>query len=168
MELIRVRSERRDDLEAINTIHEMSFPTTVEAQIVNQLRQSGHLSVSLVAELTGTVVGHIAFSPVNTVHGDVGAGLGPLAVWDPYRRQGVGAQLVNEGLAACTRTGFGWAVVLGEPNYYSRFGFRSGKAFGLHDEFGGGDAFQVIELVAGALPSGAGRVQYSPEFYDAK
>ena len=60
--------------------------------------------------------------------------------------------------------GFGWVVVLGEPEYYSRFGFRPASAFGLSDEYGGGPAFQAVELVAGALPVGAGLVRYAPEF----
>jgi putative acetyltransferase len=53
---------------------------------------------------------------------------------------------------------------MGEPAYYSRFGFRPAAEFGLADEYGGGPAFQAIELVPGALPIGAGLVQYAPEF----
>ena len=67
-------------------------------------------------------------------------------------------------MAACRAAGFGWAVVMGEPAYYARFGFRPASGFGLCDEYGGGSAFQVIELLPGALPSGAGLVRYAPEF----
>ncbi len=55
-------------------------------------------------------------------------------------------------------------MVLGEPAYYSRFGFRPAPEFGLSDQYGGGSAFQVIELVPGALPVGAGLVRYAPQF----
>ena len=67
-------------------------------------------------------------------------------------------------LAECRLAGFGWAVVLGEPAYYARFGFSPASAVGLGDEYGGGPAFQVIELIPGQLPSGAGIVSYAPEF----
>jgi putative acetyltransferase len=53
---------------------------------------------------------------------------------------------------------------MGEPAYYSRIGFRPAAEFGLSDEYGGGQAFQAIELVPGALPVGAGLVRYAPEF----
>jgi putative acetyltransferase len=68
------------------------------------------------------------------------------------------------GLEACRIAGFGWVVVMGEPAYYSRFGFRPAAEFGLFDDYGGGPAFQAIELVPEALPVGAGVVRYAPEF----
>ena len=71
---------------------------------------------------------------------------------------------VRAGLEACRAAGFGWAVVMGEPAYYSRFGFRPAAEFGLSDEYGGGPAFQAVELLAGALPVGGGLVRYAPEF----
>jgi putative acetyltransferase len=120
--------------------------------------------VSLVAEVDGEVVGHVGFSPVTVASGAVGAGLAPLAVVEPYRRRGVAAELVRSGIAACGAAGFGWAVVLGEPEYYGRFGFRAASEFGLSDEYGGGAAFQAIELTPGALPVGVGLVRYAPEF----
>jgi putative acetyltransferase len=59
---------------------------------------------------------------------------------------------------------FGWVVVLGEPAYYARFGFRPASEFGLSDEYRGGSAFQAMELIDGALPAGAGLVRYAHEF----
>jgi putative acetyltransferase len=72
--------------------------------------------------------------------------------------------LIRAGLDACRERGFGWVVVLGEPQFYSRFGFRPAAEFGLWDEYGGGDAFQALELATGALPVNAGLVRYAPEF----
>jgi putative acetyltransferase len=117
-----------------------------------------------VAEVGGAVVGHVAFSPVTTAGGAVGVGLGPVAVVDSHRRRGIAAELVRAGLDACRASGFGWAVVLGEPAYYGRFGFRAAESFGLSDDYGGGSAFQAIELSPGAMPTGAGLVRYAPEF----
>ena len=162
--MVSVHSERPGDVAAIHAVHAASFPTELEARLVGLLRTAGRLPVSLVAKVGGAVVGHIAFSPVTAASGAAGAGLAPVAVAEPHRRQGVAAELVRLGLEACRIAGFGWVVVMGEPAYYSRFGFRPAAEFGLSDEYGGGQAFQAIELVPGALPVGAGLVRYAPEF----
>jgi putative acetyltransferase len=159
-----VRSEGPQDIAAIREILLASFPSDAEARLVELLRDAGHLAVALVAEIDGRVVGHAAFSSVSTAAGAPGVGLAPIAVMPAQRCHGVGRELVERGLAACTSLGFGWAVVLGEPAYYSRFGFVLAADSGLVDEYGGGRAFQVIELIPGSLPVGAGLVRYAPEF----
>jgi putative acetyltransferase len=159
-----IRPEQPGDVAAIHGVHSASFPTDAEARLVNLLRAAEHLTLSLLAEADGADVGHVAFSPVSTSTGDEGIGLGPVAVLESRRCQGIAAQLIEAGLAACRSAGFGWAVVLGEPAYYSRFGFRPATSFGLSDEYGGGPAFQALELIPGKLPIGAGLVRYSPEF----
>jgi putative acetyltransferase len=159
-----IRPERPDDVAAIYAVHAASFPTDAEARLVDSLRAADRLPVSLVAEVDGAVVGHIAFSPVTVAAGADGMGLAPVAVAEAYRRRGIAAQLVQAGLEVCRAAGCGWVVVLGAPGYYGRFGFRPGQSFGLSDEYGGGSAFQAVELVPGALPVGAGLVRYAPEF----
>jgi len=159
-----VRVEQPSDVATIHALHAACFPSAVEAQLVDLLRTAGRLSVSLVAELEEEIVGHVAFSPVSVATGAVGAGLAPVAVEVRCRRQGIAAELIRVGLQACRRADYGWAVVLGEPGYYARFGFRPATEFGLSDEYGGGLAFQALELVTGALPVGAGLVKYAPEF----
>jgi putative acetyltransferase len=159
-----IHLERPGDAAAIYAVHAASFPTDLEARLVDLLRAAGRLSVSLVAEVDGAVIGHVGFSPVTATSATAGAGLAPLAVAQPQRRQGIAAKLVQEGLQACLIAGFDWAVELGKPAYYARFGFRPAAEFGLSDEFGGGPAFQVIELVPGMLPVEGGLVRYAPEF----
>jgi putative acetyltransferase len=159
-----IRPERPTDAAAIHAVHAASFPTPAEARLVDVLRAAGRLRVSLVAEIDGAIVGHIAFSPVTATSGTSGAGLAPLAVAQAYRRRGIAAELVRTGLDACRTAGFGWAVVLGAPTYYGRFGFAAAAEFGLSDEYGGGPAFQAIALIPGALPVGAGLVRYAAEF----
>lgn len=159
-----VRPERPADAMAIRAVHVASFPTDAEARLVDLLRAAGRLTISLMAEADGAIVGHVAFSPVTTATGVVGAGLAPVAVVPAHRRRGIAARLIAAGLDACRAAGFGWAVVLGEPGYYARFGFRPATEFGLADEYGGGPAFQAMELVRGQLPTGAGLVRYAPEF----
>jgi putative acetyltransferase len=162
--MVAIHPERPGDVAAVHAVHTASFPTDVEARLVDLLRSAGRLPVSLVAEIGDAVVGHVAFSPVTTASGAIGVGLAPVAVVESHRRQGIAAALVRAGLEACRAAGFGWAVVMGEAAYYSRFGFRPASEFGLSDEYGGGPAFQAIELVPGALPLGAGLVRYAPEF----
>ena len=159
-----VRPEQPGDAAAIYAVHAASFPSAAEARLVDLLRVAGRLCVSLVAEIGDVIIGHIAFSPVTIRTGVPGAGLAPVAVAESHRRQGIAAELIRAGLAACRAAGFGWVVVLGEPAYYSRFGFHAASEFGLCDEYGGGPAFQCVELVPGALPVGAGLVRYAPEF----
>jgi putative acetyltransferase len=159
-----IRPEQPADMEAIHAVHAASFPTELEAGLVDALRNSGRLSVSLVAEIGETIVGHVAFSPVKTAAEATGIGLGPVAVIEIHRRQGVAAQLIQKGLVACKAAGFTWAVVLGDPAYYGRFGFRAAAEFGLNDEYGGGRHFQALEFAPGRIPTGGGLVRYAPEF----
>ncbi|MEI6726755.1 MAG: N-acetyltransferase [Actinomycetes bacterium] len=167
--MTEVRAEQAGDAPAIRAVLGACFPTEAEARLVELLRADFSLPVSLVADQGGELIGHVAFSPVSldshTEAGAVrGAGLAPLAVLEAHRRQGVGTALACAGLDACATAGFGWIVVLGDPRYYARFGFRPAAEAGLHDEYGGGPAFQVLELRPGSLPVGAGLVRYSPEF----
>jgi putative acetyltransferase len=159
-----IRPEQPGDAAAIHSVHIESFPTPAEARLVDLLRAADSLLVSLVAEVDDIIVGHVAFSAVTAATGKPGAGLAPIAVAGPYRGRGIAAELVRAGLDACRAAGIGWAVVLGDPAYYSRFGFRPAVEFGLSSEYGAGSAFQALELIPGALPVGARLVRYAAAF----
>ena len=64
----------------------------------------------------------------------------------------------------CRRASHGFVVVLGDPWYYGRFGFKPAREWALRDEYGGGDAFQALELQPGTIPTGGGTVVYAPQF----
>ena len=162
--MVRIRPELSDDVEGIHAVIEAAFPTNAEARLVDALRESGSLLISLVAEDQGELVGHIAFSPVSLAGATDGLGLAPLAVSPQSQRHGIGAQLVKAGLAQASESGAGFVVVLGDPAYYSRFGFATASGFGLSDQYNGGTAFQVIELRLGSIPKSGGLVEYAPEF----
>ena len=81
-----------------------------------------------------------------------------------FRRRGIAERLIREGLTICEQLGHGVVVLLGDPGYYKRFGFRPAGGWGLRDEYGGGDALQALELRCGAIQAGGGVVQYAPEF----
>ncbi len=161
---MNVRPEPHADHGAIHAVHTASFATLGEARLVDALRAAGRLCVSLVAEEQHEVVGQVAFSPVSVLGATDGVGLAPVAVLPAFRRRGIAEQLIREGLAACKRLGQGFVVVLGDPSYYRRFGFMPAGGWGLRDEYGGGDAFQVLEVRRGAIPAGGGIVHYAPEF----
>lgn len=159
-----IRPETQLDCQEISELLTAAFPTAVEAKLVVALRRANRLTVSLVAVANDSIIGHVAFSPVSATFGAVGVGLAPVSVAEAHRHQGVAASLIRAGLEACRDAGLGWAVVLGDPHYYGRFGFRPAADFGLADEYGGGAAFQALELLPNALPQGAGLVRYSEEF----
>ena len=104
-----IRPERPGDEPAIRAVLVDAFPTDAEARLVELLREAEHLSVSLVAECDGEVVGHVGFSPVSTGAGAIGAGLAPIAVRGSHRRRGIGGMLI----ALRCRHQFGRLVALG-------------------------------------------------------
>ncbi|MCA9266482.1 MAG: N-acetyltransferase [Planctomycetales bacterium] len=165
---IVIRSERTSDIPAVRRVHLMSFPSEAEANLVDRLREQGKAVVALVAEAEhGAVVGHVLFSPVHFEHptgrGNY-VGLAPIAVLPEFRNQGIGTQLVREGLDQCGRFGYHGVVVLGEPSFYSRCEFRPASEVGLSCPFGGGDAFQVYVRVPRSYPRDGAIVHYDEEF----
>lgn len=161
---ILIRSENTTDREAIRRIHIAAFPTPGEANLVETLREAEKSALSLVAETAGIVVGHILFSPVTLAGTPRGLGLAPVAVLPEYHRQGIGSRLITEGLAICKRQGVPFVVVLGEPEYYSRFGFRTASAWKLGNEYGVDEPFMVVELQEDGIPGRGGMVRYAEEF----
>ncbi len=161
-----VRLEGVEDLEAIRRIHRAAFPGDDESRLVDLLRENSNLFLSLVAVLASNVVGHVAFSPVRVekTPGSVGVGLGPVGVLPEFQSQGIGDQLIREGLRICLERSIGFVVLLGHQSYYPRFGFRRASLFGLGNEYGADEAFMVLELKEGAMPADGGLVRYSHEF----
>lgn len=131
-----------------------------EVQIVDRLRQDGDLALSLVAEDGERVVGHVAVSPVTISDGsEHWYGLGPISVLPAHQREGVGLRLMQRAIADMRAMGARGIVLLGEPAYYSRFGFE-------HDPqltYPGPPAEYFQRLVfEGEAPSGT--VSYAPAF----
>ncbi|MBO6506453.1 MAG: N-acetyltransferase [Kordiimonadaceae bacterium] len=131
---MNIRAERPEDQTTIHALTAAAFAGVpysdqTEPAIVDALRAAGALSLSLVAEEDGKLLGHIAFSPVSIDGQDHDwFGLGPVSVWPDNQRGGIGSALINEGLARLRANGAKGCVLLGDPAYYSRFGFVSSAA----------------------------------------
>lgn len=127
---IQIRNESVGDTAKIGRVTEQAFlnaPHTdhTEQFIVEALRQSGALTISRVAEADGEIIGHVALSPVTVSGVAMGwFGLGPIAVLPQFQGQGAGSGLVRSALATLKETGAAGCVVLGDPGYYGRFGFK--------------------------------------------
>ncbi len=128
---MNIRRETESDITAINEITAAAFKDhpyshQTEVFIISALRAANALTLSLVAEGEGRVVGHIAFSPVTISDGSEGwYGIGPLSVAPDFQRQGIGKALVIEGLATLKDAGANGCALVGDPEYYKRFGFRN-------------------------------------------
>jgi putative acetyltransferase len=136
---IKVRKETAADVPAIEAVTICAFrdaPHTshTEQFIVSELRKADKLAISLVADLEGNVVGHVAVSPVSISDGAAGwFGLGPISVAPKHQRRGIGSLLMREALRMLREQDAAGCVLLGEPEYYGRFGFRADPNLILSD-----------------------------------
>jgi putative acetyltransferase len=128
---VAVRSETDADAGAIAEVTAAAFRTLeisnhTEQFIISALRAAKALTVSLVAEVDGRVVGHIAFSPVAISDGTRNwYGLGPVSVLPEYQRQGIGKALMQEGLSRLKNMNAQGCCLVGHPDYYGKFGFKN-------------------------------------------
>jgi len=134
---ITIRNETDDDVNAITEVTLAAFKTLeisnhTEQFIIAALRAANALTVSLVAEVDGQVIGHIAFSPVTISDGTQDwYGLGPVSVLLEYQRQGIGLALISEGLAQLRGMHPRGCCLVGHPEYYKKFGFENVDGLGL-------------------------------------
>ena len=161
-----IREETEKDFAAINALLSSAFETAPHSQktehlIVDALRESGNLTLSLIAEEDGELVGCVAFSPVKINGTNSGwYGLGPVAVTPDRQGMGIGSELIQSGIKRLRANDAGGCVVLGEPNYYSRFGFAP-----LPDLKLDGVPEQYFMAFALSDETPKGKVDYDPAFY---
>jgi putative acetyltransferase len=164
-----IRPEKPADAEAISAVTEAAFRDAehsdqTEHLIIERLRAADALSISLVAEDSEGIVGHIAFSHVRVEQGEGSwYGLGPLSVAPDRQGHGIGSRLVKAGLDMLERMQAAGCVVAGDPEFYGRFGFVNSETLntdGIPNEY-----FMFVSL-HGNKPSGI--VHYHPGFYGDK
>jgi putative acetyltransferase len=168
---LEIRAERAGDVQAVRRVVEAAFKGKAEADLVDALRARGKFSVALVAAQARTVAGFCLLTDV-AIEGNGlnprGAGLAPLAVRPTFQGRGIGGMLLRAALERAREAGYGFVVLLGDPRYYRRFGFRPGRALGLACAFAAPEeAFMAIEVAPGALAGVSGTVRYLPEFAES-
>lgn len=163
-----IRPETKDDIAAIRAVNELTFGRPGEAELVEKLRASGKILLSLVAIHDNEVAGHILFCPVTieSAGGSFAAvGLGPMAVTPHLQRQGMGSSLVRSGLDTLRARQHEAVVVLGHPEFYGRFGFETSRKFGVGCQYEvPEEVFMLAELQPGAMAGRGGTVVYPVEF----
>jgi len=168
--MLTIRAERAGDEAAIaallyqaflNHPHHPPGSEPVEDGIVAGLREAGALTLSLVAEQDGELVGHLAASPVTVAGAECGCfGIGPVAAGPAWQNQGIGSALMRRAIALMTEQGAAGLVVMGEPAYYQRFGFRAEPAL----RYPGVPAEYFMALALNGAPLPQGEVAYHPAF----
>ena len=164
---IIIRPETRNDIEAIENVTRAAFTgksysAGTEPLIITRLREANVLTLSLVAEIGGSVVGHVAFSPVTIDQRDLRwFGLGPVSVLPGLQKQGIGSQLIRKGLSLLKEQGAQGCVLEGDPTYYQRFGFHSHPAL----TYDGAPALEYFMALPFYESTPMGKVEYHEAFY---
>ena len=133
---IVIRKETPDDVCAITEVTIAAFKTLAisnqtEQFIIEALRAANALTVSLLAEMDGRTIGHIAFSPVTLSDGTPNwYGLGPISVLPEHQRRGIGKTLIEEGLSRLKDLNARGCCLVGHPEYYGKFGFKNPSGLG--------------------------------------
>lgn len=162
-----IRTEIGLDAASIDSLLRRSFKTEAEAELVQQLREDGLLTLGVVAtDDEGQVLGYAAFSPVTLQGEDRNwVGLAPLAVDESMRGQKIGEQLIYAGLDTLNEFGYSAVVVVGDPAYYNRFGFEPAARHGLQCRWPGAEAaFQVYRLADDAFVGAEGQIDFAEPF----
>ena len=163
---MNIRREVKHDHVPIRSLHQKAFRGDGEACLVDALREAGALTVSLVAEDQGRVMGHLALSPrQRKPFQAVTLGLGPMAVLPERQRQGTGSALVEAAIREAKRTGAGGLFVMGHPEYYPRFDFEPAQERGIQCVYDvPPEAFMALELSPDGLSGYTGVVHYRNVF----
>ena len=157
---LRIREEEPSDIPAIRELVTAAFGRAAEADLVDRLRADGDAVISLVATEGGELVGHLLLSrmmaPVRAL------GLAPVSVLPARQGCAIGSKLVGAGIARAAHAGWEAVFVLGEPAFYSRFGFDAELARGFQSQYAG--SFFLVMPLSGSLSATSGTVEYAPAF----
>ena len=166
--MITIRKETADDYAQITEVIDQAFdgmPYAAgdESDVVPRLRAADALTLGLVAERDGQFVGHIAFSPVSAEDGSENwFALGPVAVYPQFQPQGIGGQLIVDGLERLKDLGASGCMLTGNPSYHQRFGFKFSPPYCTENV--PAEYFMVKRLSEQALPGG--RLNFHRAFYE--
>ena len=161
-----VRPAEPRDAASIRAVHLAAFPTPLEADLVEALERDGDVAISLVAERCGEIVGHVLLSRMR-VSGDGrpyrALGLAPVAVLPGFQGAGLGTVLIEGAIAIAKASGEEVVFLLGEPDYYRRFGFSAEAAAPFRSPYAG-PYFMALWLQPGVVLPRAGKADYPRAF----
>lgn len=165
MENVIIREERAEDYGVIYDFVKTAFSTAkvkdgAEQNFVNKLRSGGKYipSLALVSEENGAITGHIMLTKTYVSAPDVkfeGLLLAPVSTVLEKRNRGLGSHLIKESLARAKSMGYTAVFVVGDKNYYARFGFTPASGYNIKPDFDVpehlADNIMALELAPGAL-----------------
>lgn len=161
--MVDIRDEQDVDQPRVFDVVRAAFRTDKEARLVNLTRERQHNRISLVAEADRLVIGYVLATPLSfrpTVPLNCLA-IGPLAVFPDWQCKGVGSNLMEGVIQRARDEGVDALFLLGDPDYYPRFGFA---ATHIDNEYGATDAFMALELRPGCLHDVRALAIYVDEF----
>jgi putative acetyltransferase len=158
--MIDVRDESPRDWKAVYQVVSSAFGQLAEAELVEKLREGGDSVVSLVAEEDGQIVGHVLLSRMDAPFRSLA--LAPVSVIPTKQRRGIGSALVKRAVDSARSKGWDAIFVMGDPNYYERFGFDREAAAGFTSPYAGRH-FMVLRL-SPSLPATTGELRHAEAF----
>jgi len=158
------RDEQPEDIAAIHAVVTAAFGQPAEADLVDRLRADGDSAISLVAVDDSGIVGHVLFSKMSAPFRALA--LAPVSVMPERQNAGIGSRLIRAGLKRAATDGWEGVFVLGEPEYYRRFGFDAVLATGFTSPYAG--AYFMALALNGGLPMKAGKLGHAQAFVDLR
>ena len=158
--MIHVRDESPGDWKAIYQVVSSTFGRLSEAELVGALREADDSIVSLVADDDGQIIGYVLLSKMVAPFSALA--LAPVSVIPPRQRSGIGSALIKRAVSKARDEGWAAIFVLGNPNYYKRFGFDQEAAAGFTSPYAGRH-FMVLKL-SPSLPATTGVLRHAPAF----
>lgn len=169
-EPIEIREETPADIRGIRAVNDAAFERSDESRLVERLRGEDFITASIVASVNDSIVGNAIFSrlPVEGLEEPpLLLALAPVAVTPDYQSRGIGSRIIRYGLAICAQRGYAGVLVLGDPEYYTRFGFSSDLATHVRSAFSNaGRHWMALELREFSLSDVTCSVTYPPAFQD--
>lgn len=165
-ESLEIRIENPNDYPKVYDVNLAAFKRPDEAQLVDKLRTGEAFvgDLSIVAAIGKDVIGHILFTPIQIVNGDIrheSLALAPMAVLPDHQGKEIGSQLVWAGLKKAKELGYKSVIVLGHETFYPRFNFTPANKWGIKAPFNIPEKyFMALELEEGALDNVSGTVEY--------
>lgn len=170
--MITIREENKNDLVTIKKINDKAFGQPQEGNVIDKIRESDSLVLSLVAEIDNNIVGHIFYSTAEIECNNeriAGMGLAPMAVLPEYQKQGIGKRLINESLNILKKKPVPFIIVLGHEDYYPKFGFEIASKYGIKCQWDGvpDEAFMIMILDKEKMSNIHGVAKYRDEWNEA-